>query len=122
MGVIGARNMLATVSSSASARKNSMIAGGAITPSVPAAAITPLAVSGRYRCASMVGIAATAIVATDAPITPAMGASNNPIRMTEMHMLPGTRAKMRCRQRSSSRAAPLISSATPMNRSIGTAG
>ena len=114
--------MLATVTPIASDKKKSMIAGGAITPRVPAAAIAPLAISGRYLWASIVGIAAMAIVATEAPMTPAMGASSMPMTITEMHMLPGTRASRRCRQSRSSRAAPLISSATPINKSIGTAG
>ena len=68
----------------------SIILGGISIPSVPEAAITPVASAWLYPCRIIVGNARAVIIVTEAPIIPVIAANIVPITVTANASAPGT--------------------------------
>ena len=76
----------------------SMMLGGIRMPSVPDAAIVPVASSMLYLRCSMTGSAIRLIITTEAPMMPVVAARMVPITVTASASPPGVRRSRICRQ------------------------
>ena len=99
----------------------SMIEGGIRIPSVPEAAMVPVASFGLYPACSMVGRARSVIMTTDAPMMPVAAAKIVPIKVTASAKPPRTRRSTMPSVLRRSSATPDCSSMVPMKMNMGTA-
>ena len=83
-------NRLPTETCIRSAMMINMMLGGIRMPSVPEAAITPVARAWLYLWRSIVGSASAVIMVTDAPMMPVMAARIVPMTVTDIARPPGT--------------------------------
>ena len=99
----------------------SMMLGGMRMPSVPDAAIVPVASSMLYLRWIITGSAIRLIITTDAPMIPVVAARMVPMTVTARASPPGVRRSSTCRQCSRFAATPDRSSMVPMKMNIGIA-
>ena len=92
-----------------------------ICPSVPEAAITPVATVGGYPCRSIGGRLMRPMVMTVAPTIPVEAASSAPTMTTETAIPPRTDPKRLAMLLSIRSASPLFSSMMPIKTKSGTA-
>ena len=95
--------------------------GGITWPSVPEAAMVPVARRTSYPCRSMVGSAISVMVITVAPTIPVEAASRVPTRITAKPSPPRTPASRRLAMLSRSSATRERSRITPISTNRGTA-
>ena len=99
----------------------SMMLGGIRMPSVPDAAMVPVASSRLYSRSTMTGSAIRLIITTEAPMMPVVAARMVPMTVTASASPPGVRLSTTWRQYKRLAATPERSSIVPMKMNIGIA-
>ena len=99
----------------------SMMLGGIRMPSVPEAAIVPVASSVLYLRSIITGSAIRLIITTEAPMIPVVAARMVPMTVTASASPPGVRRNSTWRQCRRSAATPARSSIVPMKMNMGMA-
>ena len=120
-GTTAAMNNRPTGTPMTSPRMMRTTLGGMIWPSVPDAAMVPVARGDEYPCFNMAGSAMIPMVTTVAPTTPVVAAMSAPTTTTDKANPPRTRPSSNpmVSRRSSDR--PVFSKTTPINTNNGTA-
>ena len=118
---MAATNRVPTERPSRSAMMTSMMLGGISIPSVPEAAMVPVASSRLYSRSTMTGSAIRLIITTEAPMMPVVAARIVPMTVTASASPPGVRRSTTWRQYSRLEATPERSSIVPMKMNIGIA-